>query len=129
MNLEGAGIESIPIFREGRIHPVSCYRRGVTRLPVTGLFANILDILNTRDDINAVVQGMQQAAVQLRGQTLPELAFAQLIQALELMISEGWVQGSFDPTLGRLQLNSPMEGESIHSNRDLAERLARLEQH
>lgn len=126
LNVQGAELESIPTFNDGRIKPVSCYRRNGTRLPVAGLFAMITEILRQGDDINSVVAGLQKAAASMRTQMLPELAFAQLVQALELMLSDGWVEGSHDPALGRLQMSSPLEGDRIHSNFDLDRRFERL---
>jgi flavin-dependent dehydrogenase len=128
LEVKGADLESIPTFNHGRIKAVSCYKRNGTRLPVTGLFAVIIEILRKGDDINNVVSRMKHAAASMREQMVPDLAFAQLIQALELMLSDGWVKGAFDPALGRLQLSSPREGDNIHSNSDLDQRLQRLEQ-
>jgi len=126
LNLEDAELESIPVFEGGRIRAVSCYRRDGSRLPLTGLFAGLVDILSDGDDINTVVAGLKRRALAMKTQTLPQLAFNQLVQAFELMISEGWVSATFDPALGRMQVGSPREGERIHSNQDLSDRMTRL---
>ena len=55
-------------------------------------------------------------------ETLPEIAMHHLIQALEIMVSDGWVKARFDPKEPRLQLGTPYEGTRIHSNTELAAR-------
>jgi hypothetical protein len=40
------------------------------------------------------------------------------LQALEVLVLEGWVQGSVKPGLPYLKLETPVEGDIIHTNRD-----------
>lgn len=123
LDVKGAEVISIPAYAEGRIRAVSCYARGERRLPVVGLFAMVVDALKSGDDVNSVLSSLRRSAEAMRAQMLPQLAMLQLLQALELMVTEGWVSGSFDPALPCVELRSPIEGSNIHSNEDLAERM------
>ena len=42
-----------------------------------------------------------------------------LLQALELMLNDGWLKGSRDPKRPGIDLSTPMEGRVIHTNREL----------
>ncbi len=126
LDVSSAESVSAPVYDNGRISAVPCYLREGKRLPVAGLFARVIEALRRGDDINTVLEGLKKAAVAYREQMQPDLAFKQIIQAFELMLSDGWVEGQYDPSLGRLKLESPREGENIHSNHDLDERLARI---
>lgn len=127
LNAAGAETESVPVYENGRIKAVSCYARDGRRLPLVGLFAQVVKALRVGEDINTVLAELKTAAASYSDQMLPDLAFKQIIQAFELMISEGWIEGRYDPELGLLKLATPREGDIIHSNSDLDERLARIE--
>jgi len=43
-----------------------------------------------------------------------DVALKKAMQALEVMVCEGWVRAELDPTRPRLHLESPREGEFIH---------------
>jgi hypothetical protein len=47
---------------------------------------------------------------------------AALVDALESMITEGWVDGEFDPALPTFRYAVPKESDSIHPNRDATTR-------
>lgn len=119
LDLEGASEVRVPAYHDGRIEPVACYLRGTRRLPVHGLFAQLLTVLEVATDITTLLPMLQQAATAPGHQSPPQVVFQHLLQALELMLHEGWVRGSHDPALPRLQLESPREGAIIHTNEAL----------
>ncbi len=126
LSLEGAESKPVPSYRDGRIDAITCHCRNGRRLPEFGLFGAIIRVLRHGCDIHGLVAGLRREAVALAAYAEPDVAFKQLVQALEFMIGEGWVSGAFDPRLPRLEVRSSQEGRSIHSNQDLAGRLARL---
>lgn len=48
----------------------------------------------------------------------------QMLQALELMVNDGWVTGWRDKTKSGLDLTTPLEGDIIHTNDELNRRLS-----
>ncbi len=124
--LDGAREFCVPAYVEGRIESVTCYERDGKRLPVYGLFALLIKALGRYQDLPSLLPVLQQLAASPGMQTAPHIASYHLLQALELMLTEGWVRGSLDPTLPRLALGSPLEGEIIHTNREINALLERL---
>lgn len=49
------------------------------------------------------------------------------LQALEVMINDGWVEASHDPKRPRLVLDTPFEGSRFHTNEPLNRRIAEHE--
>ena len=54
------------------------------------------------------------------------LLVREAVQALELMLNQGWIVGSLDPGRPKLSLSTPSEGQIIHTNKDLNEVLESL---
>ncbi len=48
----------------------------------------------------------------------PKIALHHALQALEVLLVEGWIKGTLDRRKSRLKLSTPEEGMIIHKNRD-----------
>jgi hypothetical protein len=118
------GVErgQVPAYVDGRIHSVPCLLRGNRRLPLCGLFERVATALNGASKLSQLLPRLEAQATLMAGEMLPELAMQHLVQALEVMVSDGWVRARLDPKEPRLQLGTPYEGKNIHSNEDLAQR-------
>ncbi len=118
------GVErgQLPAYVDGRIHSVPCLIRGPRRLPLCGLFERVATALNGANKLSQLLPRLEAQATLMAGEMQPELAMHHLVQALEVMVSDGWVRTRLDPREPRLQLDTPYEGNTIHSNEDLAQR-------
>ena len=91
LNLRGATKGHLGLLRKGRIQRVPCYRRGVYVLPVAGHYAAFLQLLERTSDGVTMLRSLQQS---IAGQVAPfhrERMLSDMFQALEAMITEGWV--------------------------------------
>ncbi len=113
LNLVEAEETNLPIFQDGRITSCKCYSRDGNRLPVTGLNELLIQILLRHSDISEIL-GQLTAFFKKNSQGIPlRQMVGHAFQPFEVMVAEGWVTGSFDPTRPRLDLKTPRNGESI----------------
>jgi hypothetical protein len=120
LNLEGARREEYPILAAGRIHRGPCYRRENATMPIVGAYAMWIKILERCTDINDMCRMAMHHFQKERGMTPAHANFElqQAIQALEVMLLEGWVIGTYDPTKPRLTIKSKGGDNMIHKNHD-----------
>jgi flavin-dependent dehydrogenase len=119
LKLDGTEEADIPAYESGQVLRIRSLRRGDRRLPVCGLFAIVIAVLQQGPDlVGQILPRLQEHAAQQR-QMAPQLLLHHLLQALELMLNEGWVRGEHDPTRPSLDLHTPDEGLIIHTNREL----------
>jgi len=116
LHLEGAEHTRIPDYREGKVVPVECYMRGGRRLVVSGITHVLVLALQQASDIASVLdvaRGILRAKLPVGYESF---GVHQLLQALEVLVEEGWVQASLNPMLPRLTVHSPREGQMIHTH-------------
>ncbi len=120
-SLEGSVREEFPVFRAGKIHRVPCLRRGAYTMPLMGAYAMWLRIMETQSDINQMCREVLRLFMEKKGATQAHANFElqQAIQALEVMLIEGWVVGEHDPKRPRLGIRSKKGDNMIHANRDV----------
>jgi flavin-dependent dehydrogenase len=116
LDLEGAVEEFVPVYFEGRIHKTNCYFRGNYRLPFTGMYGLLLQVLRYASDIETIFKDLIDLIKSRFPAAHARVAFRQAIQVLEIMVSEGWVKASLDETKPRLNLSTPVEGLTIYSS-------------
>ncbi len=120
---DGVARTTIAAYVDGKVHSVPCLRRGNRRLPLCGLFERVANAVESTSRLSQLLPKLEAQATLLAHEMLPELAMQQLMQALEVMVSDGWIRARLDPKEPRLQLGTPYEGRNIHSNQDLAQRI------
>ncbi len=121
VNLEGATNEVFPVYRAGKIHRVPCYKRRQFTMPLMGSYAMWLKVMETQSDINEMCRAAMRHFVQDRGLKPAHANFEmqQAIQALEVMLIEGWIVGEMDPSRPCLGIRSKKGDNMIHTNRDV----------
>jgi flavin-dependent dehydrogenase len=118
LDLRNAKDEKVAEYRDGRVVPVQCVVRDGKTLPKVGPYPVLVSMLMKSNDPNQIFGYLQQ---QIRGSQPPAQAAAlmrQLVQAMEVMVVDGWVICENDPTrpkpnwtLGKnRQLRSTAEG-------------------
>ncbi|MCW5756986.1 MAG: tryptophan 7-halogenase [Phycisphaeraceae bacterium] len=116
--------DKVAEYREGRVVPVDCVVRDGKILPKVGAYPVLVNMLAKSNDPNQIFGYLQQ---QIRGGQTPERAtmlMRQLVQAMEVMVVDGWVICENDPnrpmpkwTLGKnRQLRSSDEGERAYES-------------
>jgi flavin-dependent dehydrogenase len=122
MNLVGAVREPfVGSLKDGKIERIECYRRGDKRLPVTGTYVPIIELLkkgrSSHEFLAAVLEALrQQLDVSARDHVLMNL-----MQAVEVMIADGWIIGKVEEGKGTIDLRS--HGGTIRSTAEGMEAL------
>jgi flavin-dependent dehydrogenase len=116
LNLEGASRDEVPVYRQGKIQRITAYFRKGARLPLTGVYEVVFKLLEKTDDITSFVQSLQRYALSRFQGVDRGVVVKESLQALEILVSEGWVEASLDPSRPRLQLSTPKEGGIIRSH-------------
>jgi hypothetical protein len=120
-NLQGAKLVEVPSYKGGQITKVPCYVRGSKRMPNVGFFKLVLEAAQQAQDIQGILNTVGPAFRGAQGED-PSLVMNQLVQVMEVMVSEGWLTASFNPRLSVLQVGTPREGGIVHTNEFLNER-------
>jgi hypothetical protein len=118
LNLVGAKKEEVPLYERGRIAKAVCYVKGDRKLVVTGVFKTVFEVLEEASDIETIFKMLQMVIARSLDPVHAEVAMQHALQALEVMVNDGWVLGSLDKKGARLQLTTPKEGRQIHKNDD-----------
>lgn len=121
LDLQGAERTRIATYNAGRVIAVDCLTRDGKRLPMVGFYAVLVECLRRASDIETVV-GMLGQMVQKQFHTAERQAMLlHAMQVLEVMVAEGWVKATLDPTRPRLNMSSPRVGELIRPHVDLSQ--------
>jgi flavin-dependent dehydrogenase len=118
LNLKDATVEQISRYADGRIEAITCYCRGERRLVKTGMFDLMIRLVDQHEAVEDIFRKLVPFIKQRYSAAHAKVAFGFAVQALEVMISEGWVDATFDPTGARLNVSVPQSGGMIHPHRD-----------
>ncbi|MBM70476.1 MAG: hypothetical protein CME43_13490 [Haliea sp.] len=119
LNLRNATRGHAPLFENGRITVDASYTRGQKTLVLSGMYALVVEVLKTHKTAQSIYEALHHYFQQRRDLGAPlQLLVHHALQALEVLLLEGWVQGSVKPGLPYLKLETPEEGQIIHTNRD-----------
>ncbi|MCH2161013.1 MAG: tryptophan 7-halogenase [Phycisphaerales bacterium] len=116
LNLRNAEKKMIPVFIEGKVVREECWVRGENRLPLTGQFKVLVDVLSQESEISKIFNLIKgyYAGGGAGHQSPLKLA----VQALEAMINEGWVIGKYNKRKPCLTVGRPEDNDYVHSNED-----------
>ena len=119
LDLRDAEEINVPAYENGQVKAVRTLLRGERRLPLCGLFAVVFSALQKGPDlVGDILPQFQQHAVS-QSHMAPQLLLHHLLQALEVMLNEEWVAGEHNPARPGINLETPEEGLSVHTNREL----------
>jgi flavin-dependent dehydrogenase len=116
LNLTGAVKRTIPDYQQGKIIPVECFERNGKRLPLTGLTLLLCSVLQQRQDISGILHSLMKTLQQQKMLEERDFIVKHLLQILEVLANEGWVDAVHDPQLPKLGIATPREGPSIHTH-------------
>ena len=119
LDLDDSIEESVAVYAKGKITEIKCYVKGERRLPITGLYGLLLNILNRSCEIEQIYQQLVSVLNSRFSPQHARVALHQALGCLEVMITEGWVKGSVNSQKPKLEISIPMEGELVHTHRDV----------
>ncbi len=128
LHLTGATKDALGHLADGRIQRIECYRRGPKILPVTGYYKVVIDALRVSRDVKTIITGLRPAIMASGPESAQWHHISQVLQTIEAMLIDGWIQGSVDPAMpmpklskggGRL-IRSRQEGDRALAARDQA---------
>jgi hypothetical protein len=107
LNLEGATAEVVAQYRQGRIKKVTSYRRGSLSLPQDGMYKFIIEALNKESDVKKVIPHIINAARPFLVAKESDL-FLHVLEILEALLAEGWIEGSVVEKYGFVTAPEPV---------------------
>lgn len=118
LNLTDATKAEVPVYSGGQIQRVTSFFREGARLPLAGVYGLLFQILEKTDDIATIINSVRHYAVNRAPGTDPNVIVSTALQALEVMVSEGWVTASLDQTRPRLNMSTPKEGNILRAHKE-----------
>jgi flavin-dependent dehydrogenase len=118
LSMEGAEPVKLSVYQRGRVIPLDGFKRGTKRLYIAGCFMALHHALTKFSNIHEVMDLSLEIVREMRFFSSAQEGRAALVDALESMVTEGWVEGTFDPALPTFRYAVPKESDSIHPNRD-----------
>ncbi|MGB3240839.1 MAG: NAD(P)/FAD-dependent oxidoreductase [Geitlerinemataceae cyanobacterium] len=118
LNVDGAIEELVAVYTKGQIQQVNCYVRDENRLPITGIYGLLLDILKRTSDIQKIYQYLMSLFPQRFSAEHTRVAIQNTMSCLEVMTIEGWVKAKFNSEKPPLKISMPVEGELVYTKRN-----------
>ena len=118
LDLVDADIEFVAVYSAGEINRIKCYVKNGQRLPVTGLYGLLIDILGRTEYIEQIYRQLVLVFRERFSVQHAQVALHQALGCLEVMVSSGIVKAMLNPELSKLNISIPIEGELIHTHKD-----------
>jgi len=120
LNLNNVEEVFLAELREGRIYQIPCYRRGESMLPLAGAWKTMIDILKQESDLETIYKMLSDRIAQTTVSGAQNIGVFIYLQALEVMINEGWVIGKHNK---KRSLGTFLGGRLIRSESETREAL------
>lgn len=114
LNVNDQQKQTVPTYADGKIAAVTCYVRDARRLALVGTYELMFRLLERFQTAEEIVKATMTVLLRQYSREHAQVGFLHCIQALEVMVSEGWVDAEFDPSKPRLNVSSPRVGGSVH---------------
>ncbi len=117
LNLSGAESKNRASYLDGRVNKTTCYHRNNRVLPLRGVFELLVKVLENESRLPFIVQTLNLYAQQnAKNPYIAQHILPQIAPALEAMVRDGWVTGTFDSKQPLANLSSGFSG--FHANTD-----------
>ncbi len=120
-DVEGAEVDRIPVYFEGRIRTRKVLRRAGRELPISGGIRVALEILQKDTRLAGVIAELRAVTSKMG----PVVALSAL-EAIETMLRDGWVIGSYEPGQPLLGPEDIPRTTNVDWNRDEVDPKVRL---
>ncbi len=101
LDLEGAKEDYVAVYEKGRVLKIPCYVRDGKTLSRYLIFGLVFDALRQEREVRRISPAIGHLARLAKFELSPELGRL-CMEALEAMVSEGWVKASYDPSVPML---------------------------
>lgn len=115
LNLKGATWQEVAVYHEGRVFKETSYVRGERILPLYSHVGLLVDLLQRESSFPALMRQLSAAA---NSQPFVAQILPLVPETLEAMISDGWIEASYDPNLPLM--SKSRESHTILPNQDPA---------
>lgn len=119
LNLHGAVQRQLGELRDGRIRVVNCLVKGGSVLPLAHPFQGVMALLEHTSDMLTFIDRLSQAVSAEFPAELYGFIFTNHLQAMEMMIHEGWIIAKVNRKRGHYRIDR----EAIKQLRDTADGL------
>lgn len=116
MALDGATMETVPYYRQGKVVPIRSFERGGKRLLMVGPIGLIAKLVPQHPRTPQLLAAVRREMTERVGAGAAEQAVQDALQGLELLLTEGWVEGSVEPGHPFVSLRTPDEGIGVHTH-------------
>jgi len=113
LRLEGAEVDKLPLYREGRIRTGKLVRKNGKELPLTGGFRFAFEMLQKELTMTELITHLRAITAKMG----PVVALSTL-EAVETMLRDGWVVGLYDPSQPLLRQEDIPRTPNVDWNRD-----------
>jgi hypothetical protein len=113
VEIDGVTAEKLPIFAGGRVRIGTSLKKGDRELPVVRGFRTMLEILQQETELGPIIQSLRVVSSK-QG----PIAALGALEALEMMLKDGWVTGSYDANKPLLRSEDIPRTPAIDWNRD-----------
>ena len=118
LDVEGAVESTMALPIEGRIDSIQVLQRGSSRLPMTGFYRLVFEVLKQARFVEPFVRTLQASIMQSSIEpSSRKVALQQAIFCLESMVAQGWVKASVTAGMPSLSLKTPLEGDVVYTER------------
>jgi flavin-dependent dehydrogenase len=121
LDIEGAEVDTFPVYRSGEIAQTALFRKDGKELPNYGGFKNVISALKQGRTLPFFIQELRK----VQAQSGPIIAL-NMLEALESMLKDGWVKGTVSPELPLLRTEDIPRTAAVDWNRDASDPKARL---
>lgn len=108
LDLGSADVEFVAVYNAGEINRIKCYVKNGQRLPVTGLYSLLIDILSRTEYIEQIYRQLVLVFRERFSVQHARVAIHQALGCLEVMVSSGIVKAILNPELSKLNISIPI---------------------
>lgn len=116
LDLSGSVKQQLPVYANGRITPVTCFRKNGKTLPLVGAYRAVYDALLREKDAT-VVLNMAYHFLNGPKSANPSEVAGVITECLEALLVEGWIKGSVDNRRPFIVVGGPDEADSFSRTR------------
>jgi flavin-dependent dehydrogenase len=111
--IDAVEVGAHPVYTGGQIKKGRVFKKGDRQLPVSGGFRVALEILQKEATLSGIVQQLRQIT-----SSMGPIVALTAMEALESMLRDGWVTGTYDPTQPLLKPEDIPRRPNIDWNKD-----------
>ena len=124
LDLRGAKTDRVGVLDQGRIHALPCYVRNGRRLPVAGVYADMIGILRQTSELRTIAELIDRTVLRSSPTNAVnrENMRAAYFQVLEVMVHDGWVEPKVNDKYPTLRMGDVADMRPSRENNEALRR-------